>query len=326
MAPGNISELVMGFLSGLSGILGGGSQSSDSVQSGFSLLSPQIQGAYNGFATNLTNQLPNLTQAYTPLAQTAGETQAYNAIDQGFTPNQQTLNSDINMQMNPYDSSVIDTINRQSGGDYSILKQNASQAGQFGSNRQNLGANDIDLSRLQQIGDFKQGEYNTALQNALTTLPQERMQDAAAQLGAGNSQRQLALQTSSAPITALQQYAQALQALPSSGGSTQTSTTSGSQTGTGTNLLSAGGGIFDAVSTLLASDINLKENIESVGEENGHALYEFNYKGDPKRWVGVMAQDVQKTHPQAVEMVDGYLAVDYDKIGVEFREVAHASF
>ncbi len=73
----------------------------------------------------------------------------------------------------------------------------------------------------------------------------------------------------------------------------------------------------------LFSDERLKENIVPVGQENGHNVYEFNYKGDDKRFVGVMAQEVQETHPEAVKMTDsGYLAVNYDAIGVTFREVA----
>lgn len=218
----------MGFLSALTG----GSESSSGAQSnsGFGLLPQQIQGAYNSYGTAVGNQInnPNLTNMFTPLGQTAGETQAYNAINQGFTPNQQGLNADIAMQTNPFDSSVIDTINRQAGGDYSILKQSLDQAGQFGSNRQNLGANDIDLSRLQQIGTFKQNQFNTALQNALTTLPGLRQQDAQAQLGAGANQRNLAMQTSTAPITALQQIGAALGILPTNGGSQSTSTSKSS--------------------------------------------------------------------------------------------------
>lgn len=217
----------MGFLSGITSILTGGSQSTSSGKSGFGLLPKEIQAPYKTYGTQVNNLLgTDLSKAYTPLAQTAGETQAYNAINQGFTPNQTQLNSDIGMQMNPYDSSVIDTINRQGQGDYSVLQQSLNGAGQLGSNRGFLGANDIDLSRLQQIGTFKQGEFNTALQNALTTLPQQRAQDAQAQLAAGANQRQLAGQTAQAPVNALQQIGAALGILPTSGGSTQSSQSS----------------------------------------------------------------------------------------------------
>ncbi len=166
----------MSFFSGLTSLLGGGSSggsTSSSTGGGFSQLPPQIRGAYTDYATQIQGLLKggNLTNMYTPLQQTPGETKAYGAINQGFAPTQQSLNSDIAMQQNPYDQYVIDEINRQAGGDYSVLKQALNEAGQFGSNRQNLGANDIDLSRLNQIGTFKQNNYNTALNNALTTLP-----------------------------------------------------------------------------------------------------------------------------------------------------------
>lgn len=70
---------------------------------------------------------------------------------------------------------------------------------------------------------------------------------------------------------------------------------------------------------LLKSDIRVKENIEIVGKENGHNIYEFNYKGDDKRYVGVLAQEVQNIVPDAVVEVDGVLKVDYGMIGVEMR-------
>lgn len=70
-----------------------------------------------------------------------------------------------------------------------------------------------------------------------------------------------------------------------------------------------------------ASDISLKENIEKVGEKNGFNIYEFNYKGKLGRYSGVMAQEVQKIMPDAVIEKDGYLAVYYDKIGIEFKKI-----
>jgi hypothetical protein len=73
---------------------------------------------------------------------------------------------------------------------------------------------------------------------------------------------------------------------------------------------------------LFGSDERLKTKIKLIGEENGHNVYEFAYKTDPdKLFIGVMAQEVQKKNPDAVETINGYLAVDYDKIGVAFREV-----
>ena len=299
----------MGFFSS---ILGGSSSSSSS--GGFNQLPESIKGAYTGLGDELQNILKgNYTAAYTPTPLSSGEQSAIERLYAGFTPNQETLNSDIAMQMNPFDSYVIDEINRQAGGDYSILKQQQDSAGQLGSNRGLLGANDIDLSRLNQIGGFKQSQYNTALQNALNTLPGMRREDAVGALGAGDYSRGIDLSTSSAQITALQELAKALGILPTQEGSTTSKSSSSGGIG---GLLQGGAAAY------AASDIFLKENIIRVGEENGFPVYEFNYKANPeKRYRGVMAQDVIKTRPDAVGEIYGFLAVDYEKIGVEFREI-----
>ena len=71
----------------------------------------------------------------------------------------------------------------------------------------------------------------------------------------------------------------------------------------------------------LFSDIRLKEDIKLIGKENGINIYEFKYKSKPERYRGVMAQEVQKIMPEAVIEKNGFLAVDYDKIGIEFKEI-----
>lgn len=294
--------------------ISGGGQSSDqssqqSSAQGFRDLPPEIQNAFKDLATQAQGYLPgnnpNTTSMFTPLAQTAGETQAIGNINQGFTPNAQTLQSNINLQTNPYDQSVINTINQQAKGQGSVLNQQLSQAGQFGSNRAMLGANDIDLSRLNQIGTFKQGEYNTALNNALTTIPQSQLSDANAQLSAGGFQRNLAGQSAQAPISSLSSIAQILGILPTNSGQSA-GTSNGSSNGFNFGLFS--------------SDARLKENIVPVGLENGFPVYMFNYIGRKDRYIGVMAQDVEKTRPDAVHENGGYKAVDYDAIGVIFRK------
>lgn len=72
-----------------------------------------------------------------------------------------------------------------------------------------------------------------------------------------------------------------------------------------------------------ASDIRLKTDITVVGaHENGLPLYEFRYIEGTTRYRGVMAQDVMNHTPEAVlVMPNGYLAVDYELIGMEMSEV-----
>ena len=69
------------------------------------------------------------------------------------------------------------------------------------------------------------------------------------------------------------------------------------------------------------SDIRLKQEIiPLVRLNNGLELYRFRYKGsDRTAYVGVMAQEVQQIEPSAVwRDHDGYLRVNYDRIGVKF--------
>jgi len=67
------------------------------------------------------------------------------------------------------------------------------------------------------------------------------------------------------------------------------------------------------------SDIRLKEDIKLVGKSpKGIKIYNFKYKGDDKKYQGVMAHQV----PQAsIANNDGYLMVDYNKLDVEFKEI-----
>lgn len=74
----------------------------------------------------------------------------------------------------------------------------------------------------------------------------------------------------------------------------------------------------------LMSDRRLKEEIKPDGFENGHQMYTFRYIGQDKTYRGVMAQDIMETNPDAVVTnSDGYLMVDYGKLGVEMTEVQH---
>lgn len=81
-----------------------------------------------------------------------------------------------------------------------------------------------------------------------------------------------------------------------------------SQAGMGA-ILGGLGGLFSL------SDKTAKEDIKKVGSLDGHGLYRYRYKGqhdDGRQHIGVMAQDVKKTRPDAVaRRPDGKLAVNY---------------
>ena len=100
-----------------------------------------------------------------------------------------------------------------------------------------------------------------------------------------------------------------------------------------TNRYSAGlnaegemyGAIIGAGATAYKSDRRLKDDIKLIGvdEHTGLNLYEFVYKnGAGTKYVGVMADEAKVKFPNAVfTMPDGYDAVNYSALGIEFKQI-----
>jgi hypothetical protein len=64
------------------------------------------------------------------------------------------------------------------------------------------------------------------------------------------------------------------------------------------------------------SDRRAKKDIKRVGKtDDGMPIYKYKYKGDPSglTHMGLMAQDVEKTKPEAVGLAGGLKTVDYDR-------------
>jgi hypothetical protein len=62
------------------------------------------------------------------------------------------------------------------------------------------------------------------------------------------------------------------------------------------------------------SDRRLKEDIKPVGETfDGQKIYSYRMKGGNRPQLGLMAQEVEGAHPEAVGLAGGYKTVDYDK-------------
>lgn len=78
-------------------------------------------------------------------------------------------------------------------------------------------------------------------------------------------------------------------------------------------------GAGEAISSILPmlamfSDRRLKDDIEKIGKTfDGQDIVRYKYKGEPGTRIGLIAQDVEKHHPDAVGMSSGYRTVDYDK-------------
>jgi len=178
-----------------------------------------------------------------------------------------------------------------------IYQQAYQQALQAAQQQQGVGlaAQQANLQRLGQAG-AQFGQLGSGAQAA-------GLAGAQAQLAAGQTEQQ----TAQAGLQALYNQFQQKQAYPfqvaqflaniaegtgALSGNTTTSNTTG------------GGGFF--------SDRRKKENIEKVGKLNdGQNIYRYNYKGDPRTQIGLIAQEVAEDHPEAVGQQDGYLTVDY---------------
>lgn len=103
----------------------------------------------------------------------------------------------------------------------------------------------------------------------------------------------------------------------------------GAQPNQSTTTQSKNPGLFDylalAATAIPKSDIRLKKNIKPLGTEGGINVYSWDWNEDGKRvadpaqpTVGVMAQELQETHPHLVQLgSDGFLRVDYKGLAAE---------
>ena len=156
---------------------------------------------------------------------------------------------------------------------------------------------------------------NTASQLAAlgTGAQSAALSGAAAQMTAGQAQQA----TQQAENNALyNQFLQA-QSLPYQQLQLASNIALGTGTASGSTTTTAQpGGFF--------SDERLKENIKAVGKTfDGQTIHSYNYKGDPRTQIGLIAQEVQKHHPEAVGLAGGYKTVDYDKATEDAADRGH---
>ncbi len=93
------------------------------------------------------------------------------------------------------------------------------------------------------------------------------------------------------------------------------------------NLTQLGSSALGATGMALASDRNLKENIELVEEIDGYNIYTFNYKEGYElpqgKRAGVIAQEIEAINPDAViENIQntGFKGVNYSKLPTKVQD------
>lgn len=257
-------------------------------QGGLNLLQPQLDRQRNQTLQRLADQgLPISGEAY------SGE---LNRLD---SAQGQTLN---NLAL----SSILAGNNRQND----LFGQNL-QTRQQGFGEQSTMADLLDRQRGQQFGE-NQGVFNAKSQNReqLFNENQAVFQNMLnKQFGLAN----LSNQNAQMGFQALQPYQANGAKIESADMALKNNAYKNESRAQALQSVGAIAGAF--------SDFRLKTNIEHIGSYNGYPYYEYEYKGKPGRYRGVMAQDVEKIMPEAVAEIEGYKAVRYDMIKVPFVRV-----
>lgn len=230
---------------------------------------------------------------------------------------------------NPY---YKERLNNEINDSNSLIQSQFSGSGRYGSGA-NTGVlakntNNMLLQGLE--NDYNRQQANqfaatSQIDAANSNLFQNQLAGNQAQIGAGQLQDQNKQAKLTADFTKWQskdmqpwtRLGLLQSAAAGSAGNYGTNTQTQSQPFNGLQAAGALGSLFTK------SDARLKENIVPIGVENGHVIYEWSYRGTSARFVGVMAQDVIERDPLAVMVdEDGFMAVDYGRIGVEMKRAA----
>ena len=188
-------------------------------------------------------------------------------------------------------------------------------AGNMGSARQAIAGNALANQNALQQQAARAAMSNQIAQNRMTAA-NSLMGSGMNQLQGGLGMGQAGLSAAGAPMSLFSQYSSALNPFYQLGQGNFAGTT-GMNTVTGETK---SGAALNVLPNL--SDVHAKEKIEYVGRKNGYKVYDFNYKGQPGRYRGVMAQDIRRVKPEAVTMgADGWLRVDYSQLGFEMEQL-----
>ena len=277
------------------------------------------------------------TQKYSEAAQPY-YTKAAGMTEQAVKDAQPLTADQIQQYQNPYIQSVVDptlkALQQQQAIDRNTQTAQAIKAGGFGGDRSGLQraalSGQQELAQAQAISPL----YASAYQNALAAAQQQQqlrigtgMQGAQQYAGIGTGAQQAGLQGGQAVIgagTLKQQTTQALdtakyqQFLQERGYDFQTAQFL-ANIAMGTGALT-GSTTTTTQPTSFFSDERLKHDIKQIGKTNdGQPIYSFKYKGDNRTQIGLLAQEVEKKHPEAVGLSGGYKTVDYAKATASSR-------
>tara|TARA_R110000782_G_scaffold45483_1_gene101015 strand:+ start:569 stop:1570 length:1002 start_codon:yes stop_codon:yes gene_type:complete len=270
----------------------------------------------------------------------------------------QLAGTDLNPYTNPYENQVVQqTLTDLGGAQEQQLNQmgaNATAAGAFGGSRHGVAEAETRKgfadTAAQAVSGLRQSGYSQAQQAAQGDIA-NRMQAQGMRMGAGAQLGQLGNQAFNTGQTLQQNQMQ--QGLMQQGlqqslidaargqyqGFTNAPNASlaaplaalGQTPNQSTTTQTNNRGLFDylALGATAAgmSDVRLKTDVKPIGDYKGINLYTWNWNDEGKRiadpaqpTVGVMAQELRKTHPHLVKAgSDGYLRVNYAGLNSELE-------
>lgn len=327
----------------MSSIFGGKKETktaTNSTQSGATQNNLFDNAGFQNFLQGYSNQYGDINVPVDPTTQQAALNQSGVAgqLGPGFqTAGQVASGNGYNAQsyqpyMSEYTGQVTDALQTQFG---DLMKQagqvvngDMTKQGALGnSNNAVARANAMTpiMNQAQtKLAEVQQQGFNTANQNAQAATNAQlqgvsalgNMAGAATGANAGAGQiGNTVFNQQLAPYTLANQGAQGWGNLGNIAGTNYQGQSTGNSKTTETQTDSP----FKILSTLVGtamslSDERVKENIAPVGEAfDGQTIYRYNYKGDPRTQIGLIAQDVEKTNPEAVGEIGGVKAVDYGK-------------
>lgn len=303
-----------------------------SSTSGLPNFGDQGTGAVNNlFSSSTQPQVGMLQNAYGSLQNNLGATASGANLDPYSTPGfgdaLKTMTSDItNATKGVYAGSGRDPSG--AGSFAGSLGRGLTQglaptiASQYNQNYGNMiGANNSLFSGAGSTASGINNLQQTQLGNQLTgiqaagSIPGLYSSPGQAQLGVANQAYQQPYQN----LAALFGPSVGLAGLgsQSSGSGTSTQTSSPSLLSSIQQGMSAGGtalsGLGSLAPLLMLSDMRAKKDIAKVGQlHDGQPVFSFKYKGADKPQIGLIAQHVEKVHPEAVTEMGGLKHVNYD--------------
>jgi hypothetical protein len=311
MGNGGLAQGSQGAMNGIGGALG---TFNSQMGQATSALTPYANGSMRGSNPYLNDSIDNaMTEAANATNRQFSSAGRYGSGAQSSALGNQLGQIATNARMNAYNT---DTQN-QLGAATSLgsMAGNGLSGNISGNNAiAGLGQQGFanTLNGLNSIGTLNTAQ-NTDAQNQMT-IGGQNMSYNQQQIDAANQD----------PWTKVGNLAQIGGGIAGLGGTTNGTATQTQDTGLGgiiggalggLGALKNMGGLAGIGSLFTMSDIRTKENIQSVGAlDNGLGVYSYNYKGDIRPQIGLLAQEVERVRPEAVatDPRTGIKAVRYD--------------